>query len=377
MKIRLAYDYHAFIVASHGGVARYLTEIASRLSQSESFDVRLFALGYLSGIVGKAVEKKYVVGFERPRIPKTTRLTIALNSLGFRMWAGGFAPHIVHETYYAAVREAPRGSRIVLTVYDFILEKRPPEACEVNVDVDRLRAVKSQAIRRSDHLICISNRTKADLLEFFDVPEAKISVIPLGYSLRSTGTPPGLDRILPGGARSPYILFVGTRGYWKNFERLVRAYGGSERLRRDFQLVCFGYNPFSQAERDLLSAVGLKESEVVQVGGDDDVLAALYRHAACLVYPSLYEGFGIPLLEAMSFDCPVICSDISSLPEVAGDAAEYFDPYEVEDMQAALTRVLYSAERANDLVARGRRRIRQFSWEKCAEETGRVYQSLV
>lgn len=371
--IKLAYDYQAFINASHGGIPRYFAEIASRLSRSGSFEVRLFALGYLTSILNDALAKRYVVGFERPKIPRTTKVTHALNSLSFPIWARAFAPQVVHETYYGPNREAPRQSRIVLSVYDFIFEKFPTRFPDF--DVARLIAHKSRAIRRADHLICISENTKADLLERYDLPEERISVIHLGYSLRGEAAR-GRERPIPGWSRRPYILFVGTRAYWKNFEGLVRAYASSEGLKRDFALVCFGYNAFTRSERDLFAEVGLDGSQVVQVGGGDDVLASFYRRAACFVYPSLYEGFGIPLLEAMSFDCPVISSDSSSLPEVAGSAADYFDPYEVESIRAALVRVLYSSERRDELVALGRERIRHFSWEKCAEQTGRVYRSL-
>ena len=107
--------------------------------------------------------------------------------------------------------------------------------------------------------------------------------------------------------------------------------------------------------------------------GADDILAALYASATAFICPSLYEGFGIPPLEAMSFGCPVACANSGSLPEVVGNAAEFFNPTDEGDMRTALERVVSSPERRQELVRAGSERIRQFSWEKCARETEQVY----
>jgi glycosyltransferase involved in cell wall biosynthesis len=174
-----------------------------------------------------------------------------------------------------------------------------------------------------------------------------------------------------------YILYVGARGGYKNFTNFLRAYSSSPSLRGTFGVVCFGGGEFCLSERKLLASLGLGEDKIVQLPGDDSVLAGLYSRAAVLVYPSLYEGFGIPPLEAMSFDCPVICSNTSSLPEVVGDAAELFDPSEPENIRIAIERVVMSAARTNALIALGRERIKNFSWDRCARETFTVYQRVL
>ena len=122
---------------------------------------------------------------------------------------------------------------------------------------------------------------------------------------------------------------------------------------------------------------GLSASQVQQIGGDDSVLADLYRTAHLFVYPSLYEGFGIPPLEAMSFDCPVVCSNSSSIPEVVGDAAVFFDPDSGESMGQALMKVASDVSLRQALVARGRERIKMFSWQRCAKQTIDVYRSVL
>jgi glycosyltransferase involved in cell wall biosynthesis len=122
--------------------------------------------------------------------------------------------------------------------------------------------------------------------------------------------------------------------------------------------------------------LGIASSQVVQIGGGDDRLAALYCGAAALVYPSMYEGFGIPPLEAMSLGCPVICSNTSSIPEVVGEAGEYFDPVDTESMRDALEKVLQSKSRSEQLVELGHARCRTFSWQRSAQETATVYRRL-
>ena len=176
------------------------------------------------------------------------------------------------------------------------------------------------------------------------------------------------------------ILISFMSGYgegYKNFSRLLQAFAASERLKNDFSLVCFGGRGLSGAELDEINSLGFARNRIVQVAGDDRVLANLYQYASILVYPSLYEGFGIPPLEAMSFKCPVACSYTSSLPEVAGDAAEYFDPLDTESIRSAIETVVYSTDKSATLIARGLVRLKLFSWEACAQQTKAVYASLL
>jgi glycosyltransferase involved in cell wall biosynthesis len=123
--------------------------------------------------------------------------------------------------------------------------------------------------------------------------------------------------------------------------------------------------------------LGLTSNQVRRIIGDDKVLANLYANAAAFIYPSLYEGFGMALLEAMAYQCPIVCSNAGSIPEVAGDAAEYFDPYEVDDIKQAIENVVYSPEKSRTLISRGLIRVNQFSWDKCAQQTYAIYSSLL
>ena len=144
----------------------------------------------------------------------------------------------------------------------------------------------------------------------------------------------------------------------------------------NFDLVCFGGGAFTTREIALIKALNIDTKRVRQVPGSDEMLAGFYKAASAFVYPSLYEGFGIPPLEAMSFACPVVCSNVSSIPEIVGDAAEMFDPYDIESIQLAIERVVQDEELKSELINRGKERIKQFSWERCAQETLKVYKKI-
>jgi glycosyltransferase involved in cell wall biosynthesis len=142
-------------------------------------------------------------------------------------------------------------------------------------------------------------------------------------------------------------------------------------------LVAFGGGKFSVAESQRIAALRLNSGDVIQVGGQDDLLSSLYAGARCFVYPSMYEGFGIPPLEAMSFACPVVCSNTSSIPEVVGDAALTVDPVDIDAMRDAIETAVFDDDVRGKLIARGKDRIQTFSWSRCAEETIQIYKGLL
>jgi len=228
------------------------------------------------------------------------------------------------------------------------------------------------AVNRADHIICISEKTKLDLLNIIEVDPEKVSVVYHGFNPpNNLPEPEGTSMI------EPYILYVGARGGYKNFERLLRAYGNTPALHKTFKLVCFGGGNFTRAEKQLIQKLRIREDKIIYLKGDDYILSKLYSNAAVFVCTSLYEGFGITPLEAMSYGCPVACSNGGSIPEVVLDAGEFFNPYEVESIAQALEQVLFSNDRANILRSLGRKRITHFSWITCVEKTFEIYKSLM
>lgn len=141
--------------------------------------------------------------------------------------------------------------------------------------------------------------------------------------------------------------------------------------------MAFGGGAFNADELALISTLGFAPQAVRQVGGGDEVLGSLYADAAAFVYPSVYEGFGLPPLEAMAHNCPVVTSNSSSMPEVVGYAGEYFDPLDVEAQSDAICKVVFDAQRRSQLIELGGQRLPMFSWDRCALETQAVYQQVL
>jgi glycosyltransferase involved in cell wall biosynthesis len=278
-----------------------------------------------------------------------------------RQWS----PTLVHETYYSDLDLGPKRAATVVTVYDMIYELFPGDFSPR----DATSRMKRAAVDRADHVICISENTRADLIELFGVPAEKTTVVHLGFERLPTHR--GEEAPLP--ERGPYLLYVGGRRGYKNFVAFLEAVSGSQILKSCFDIVAFGGGPFSAGEQERMERLGLGGGAVRQVSGDDRALGSLYEGATVLVYPSRYEGFGMPLLEAMAHGCPVVASSASSVPEVAGDAAEFFAPDCVEDMRRAIERVALCHERREALVQRGYVRLAGFSWGSCAAQTLAVY----
>jgi glycosyltransferase involved in cell wall biosynthesis len=238
---------------------------------------------------------------------------------------------------------------------------------------DATRSHKASAVERADHIICISENTRKDLLDILNPHESKVSVVHLACDVLPTEDAAVPDLVSAG----PFLLFVGNRNRYKNFSALLDVIASSLQLRAQIRIICFGGGPINGHERTSLLKHGLSEHSIVFTDGDDAQLATLYRRALALVCTSTYEGFGIPVLEAMSQGCPVICARTSSLPEVAGSAAEYFDPFDNDSLRQAIGKVVESNARRRELAQAGRVRSQQFSWQKCASETHRIYESLV
>ena len=309
-----------------------------------------------------------VHGIQVPILPMTLRLRGLANRYVGAAAVRFAKPDIVHETFYEhSILPKPKCPTIV-TVHDMIHEK-----FKANFGArDTTSATKRAAVERADAVICVSEFTRRDLIELFDVEPSKISTIHHGFALQ-TGTPAA--RTPP--AHRPYLLFVGQRGGHKNFSMLLDAYAASARIRTDFDLVAFGGGSFVADELSEIQAkAGAHASRIHHWSGDDDLLRQVYRDAFALIYPSLYEGFGIPPLEAMSLGCPVLCSDVSSIPEIVGNAGAYFDPTNVESARHAIEALIDSPQLRADLIARGHLRVAAFSYDRCAEQTMAVYRSL-
>ncbi len=229
---------------------------------------------------------------------------------------------------------------------------------------------KRAFVEEADLVLCISESTRTDLLSVYGAPRAPVLVTPLGVAPGfALGVRPAKD--LP----DRYLLFVGNRSGYKDFSVLARAFAAA-RLPDEVTLVAVGGGPLDDDERELLAGLHLT-SRVRQVDLSDSDMPGAYADALGFVYPSRYEGFGLPTVEAMSVGCPTILARSSSHPEVGGDAALYFEPGDVDGLVAHLEVVTGDDDVREDLAVRGRARAAGFTWANTARVTAEAYRAAV
>jgi len=364
----------------HGGISRLYNEILPRIcDMDESLQITIFTDGPLkqplpvhSLITTQTVppikHTLQVSGVQR-FIPSPIgyigrRLWYNLRSL----WIGQKKGVICHTTYYTFPRFL-KGSKVV-TVYDMIHERFPDLYNDPLDDYARLQ--KRRCVQVADAVICISETTSQDVQLFYGVDSSLIRVIHIACSSVFQKLEQGADAYLTPNTK-PFLLFIGKRGRYKNFQWFVQAYSVWSRI-KEVALVVVG-EPWTNAEKALLEKLGVWDQVHLLSGIDDIALCQLYNHAAAYVCPSLYEGFGIPILEAMACGCPIVASDIPSTIEVAGDCPYYFDLMKPESLLTAIDCAI-DGGRDSDRIQRGFERAKQFSWDEAARKTLEVYYAL-
>ncbi len=248
--------------------------------------------------------------------------------------------------------QPPTKAKKVTTIHDMVVYKFPHSSHSniVTVQKRRLEWVKKEC----DAVIAVSASTKKDIVEILGIDEKKIKVI-----YEASNMQPPKEKYKP---KKPYILAVGTREPRKNLDRLVKAFQSLKQ--KDVELIMVG----NYKKVEVVNALGYVSSEK---------LAELYSGALALVYPSIYEGFGIPILEAFNCGCPVVTSNLSSMPEVGGKAAIYADPLSISDIAEKIDYVLdLSSSKRKELIEKGFSQAQKFSWENTAKETIKVYEEL-
>ncbi len=272
-----------------------------------------------------------------------------------------------------------RGTRTMLTVHDLSFVRDPESATSTLRDY--LNVVVPRSVARADHILADSAATHDDLIELYKTPGEKISVLYSGVSLDFR---PVTDSATLNAVRAkysigpgPFILAVGTLQPRKNYVRLIQAFSNIKPQTSNLQLVLAGGKGWLYDS--IFAEVGrLKLQGRVLFPGfvDDADLPALYSAARVLAYASTYEGFGLPMLEAMACGTPVVTSNVSCLPEVAGGAALCVPPTDVDALAQALTQAVDDESVRADLIAKGFARAREFTWERAARELVGKYQKL-
>ncbi len=355
-RTRVVFTPEIFVAQTRGGISRYFAELHRALP---AFGVDSVVVAGLHSNMHLRGARRTIGAYIEPHrgTERVERWSAALCDAVIAEVAGA----VVHRTYYVPAAP-PRRAPLVVTVHDMIDELFPehPHAPVISAQKRRWCAL-------ADIILVDSGSTRRDLIELFDIDEAKIVVVHLG-ARRLVGDAP------PSPSFGEYLLYVGQRGGYKNFASLARAFAAS-RSSRALRLVCFGGGAPNPQERQLLHDLHIADRVSFAVG-DDAALGALYVHARAMVYPSRYEGFGLPVLEAMLHGCPVACSSSASLPEVADDAAIMFDPDRIDEIVFAMEAVCEDGPRRRDLIARGRARGLTMDWARTARETARAYRML-
>ncbi len=358
--MRVLYDTQCFDFQKYGGISRYFVELmrhsegacAWELPIKYSSNINLQSLPSVA--TQTLLERREIRGKQRYMNWVNRRLTRA------RMARGEY--DLFHPTYYDPyfLRHL-RGRPFVLTVHDMIHELFPQHMGKGDMSAVH----KKLLCREANQIIAISNHTKRDLIEIYDVDPANIAVVYHGSTMKPTTK---RKLTLP----EHYILFTGQRSGYKNFARLAEAFA---QLDSSLHLVCTGL-PFSSEELELMARLKILDRTQVLYASEEE-LAELYSRAMLFVFPSLYEGFGIPILEAFACGCPIALSDASCFPEIARGAGAYFDPNHVDSILHTLERLLSDQAQRKSLVEQGAEELARFSWERTAQQTLELYHTLI
>lgn len=353
------------------GIGRYTYEVAKRIEKQQEFECNYF-YGYYSKnllhpLTGKDIKSLKSIIVKNRLLKKIARKVLTISSKLFApkfdiYWQPNFIP-----------TDGIKAKKIVTTVHDFsfILHKdfHPKERIEY------FEKNFFKYIAKSDMIITGSEFSKQEILHRLDIAEDKIKVIYHGIDHELFKVHENLDV----GFKLPkkFIFSVGSIEPRKNLVGLLKAYNSLDsKIKDEYKLVLAGFKGWENSE--IMELINKDKDNIHYLGFISDVeLSYVYNLASCFVFPSFYEGFGLPVLEAMACGTPVVCSDTSSLPEVGGDAVIYCDAYDVNDIKDKIEQVLKDDKLQQEMIKKSLKRASEFSWEKSANEHIKVFKSLV
>jgi len=372
--LNIVMDAIIYQMQAYGGISRLYNEILPRMCDMDnSLHVTLLTDGKCLQPLPKHrnIHRKFIIPpvhfLLRPgRL--WNRILPQARSLMWKAWQGNGQGQIWHSTYYT-YHTSWKGKQVI-TVHDMIHEHFPNLLCR-NIDI-QFRKEKRHAIQNADAIICVSQTTCRDIQHFYNVNPEHVYVIYHGYNPIFVKKPLDmLHQAMP--LQKPFLLYVGERGYYKNFDHLIQVY---QRWagRKDINLIVIG-KAWSVDEKCRLAKLKIQDEVHLLNNVDDEGLCYLYNQAIAFVYPSLYEGFGIPLLEAIACGCPVIASRIPSSVEIADDCPIYFELNQDDSLLVAFDTALNEG-RNSHRVRMGLEHVKRYSWHKTARQTRNVYDML-
>ena len=361
--MRVAYDEQIFAMQAYGGISRMFAELAAQFTADPELDVELLPLS-------APIINRYVL--DNPQLK--ARLAVWDGGHEYKALGRYFLRvqprrrmDIVHNTFYLPHGLAGYpGAKRVVTVHDMIPELMP----QTRRRLDFL-TLKRRYVTTADHVICVSEATRNDMLNTYGPISAPISVVHHGVDPKFR---PGVAA-LPG-LPNAYVLFVGNRGQYKDAAVLMSAFTVAVKDVPDLHLVFVGGGAFSSGEQRRLHDLSIRD-RTIQVSLSDDAMAAAYGNALMCVFPSRFEGFGLPAVEAMACGTPTVLARGTSLPEVGGTAAAYFEPGNADELAQIMELLIDRADLRAAQREAGIVRAREFSWRRSAEETASVYRQVL
>ncbi|MCK8490380.1 MULTISPECIES: glycosyltransferase family 4 protein [Spirosoma] len=364
--INVFIDHQKFTTQKYGGISRYFANIIQGIKQTKDISYKLGVLHAKNHYIQN--EPLALKGKLGDRIlGRKERYDYELNKFYCQQLLKKNEFDVFHPTYYDPYFLQSLKKPLVITIHDLTYERLP----EYFWAQDPLTYQKRLNIDRADSIITISQTTRKDLLSFFDVDPAKVSVIYHGIDIETPLRVQPVDQ-LP----KQYLLFVGDRSGYKNFYLFMNAFQKIAHRFPDLHVILTGGGKLEIADREFLNRLRLTD-RVRHINATDEQLNFLYQNAQLFVYPSLYEGFGLPILEAFKARCPMLLSDTECFREVAADAAVYFEPTSMDDLIDKLETVLTGTTLKAQLVEKGVKRLADFPLQKSIDQTLDVYKSLV
>ena len=361
--MKILYDHKIFYLQKYGGISNYFINLCERIKLSHN--AKIIAPIYTNNYLEKFDKKRKFTIIKLQKHYKYTRsFSNSVNSLIFNSYCNIVRPDLVHLTYFDKLINFKKKFKIVVTVYDLI-----HEIYEKEYNFKYSKDYKYNYLKIADQIICISENTKKDLIEQYNIDEKKITVIYLGVNKQKN-----YKKINNFSVNKPYLLFVGDRNNYKNFDNFILCYSKSEKLKKDFNIVCFGGGSVLKTELKDINDLKLNVDNIKFIQGNEFELNYIYKNAKAFICPSFYEGFGLTVLEAMNMNCPVISSNTSSLKEVGGDAAVYFNPNSVDDIKYKIESVVYSDNKIFELQDKMIINNKRFDLNLTAKQTLHVYE---
>ena len=348
-----------FFIQKNGGISRYLTNLFSALVKMK-INIKIVAPIH-KNVLLKNIKKGDKFSNYFSRFPNYFFLNQINNYLS-KISINSYKPDIIHDSYYSEGLKNFKNIKKIVTIHDLIHEKFYSQ-----YPINKKKE-KQRIINITDHFICVSKSTRNDLIEYYDIKKKDTSVIYHGCDHFKNFT----QEISYKNKYGNFILYVGSREKYKNFKILCDVFKKISPTKK-INVVCFGGGHFKKKELPKFH----KDMKFYQVNGSDKVLFNLYKNALCYISTSLYEGFGIPAIEAMSLNCPVICSNINVYKEVCGSAALYFEPSNHKQIKKIILKLLENKRLRNKMITLGLRKSKNYTWRKCANKTIEVYKKVL